>query len=155
LDYGIESPQSVKSSFYGAEKNEFAESAGRIVLSTEKIARNYANPSLRVAVIRAQNWATLQVVRRFFSLPLFNNYTSVLAGQIILTPRLSFKDEVILYGGVMADYGIAVNSFQDWSTSPIRKSLMKTSFILNQQLRRLPNFLQIWLRNIVKWATRI
>jgi hypothetical protein len=152
LDYGVESTQPIKSNFYGGGKNQIAQRAGWIALSTGKIASNYANPHVRVAVIRAQNWATLQLARKFFSLPLFNNYTSVLTGSIILKPELSLMDEVILSGGVIADYGLKLNSSQDWSISHARKFQLKTSRLLIQIAKRLPNFVRIPLKGMLKWA---
>lgn len=38
-------------------------------------------PGTRVAIIRAQNWAIRKMVSLYFSLPLFNNYSSVLSGS--------------------------------------------------------------------------
>jgi hypothetical protein len=155
LDYGVESNQPVKSIFYGGGKNQIAVSAGWIALSTGQIASNYANPHVRVAVIRAQNWATLQLARKFFSLPLFNNYTSVLTGSMILKPELSLKDEVMLSGGIIADYGLKLDSSQDWSISSVRKFQLKTSRLLIQIARSLPNFVQNPLKRLVKWAIKL
>jgi hypothetical protein len=154
LDYGVESNQPIKSNFYGGGKNQIAVSAGWIALSTGQIASNYANPHVRVAVIRAQNWATLQLARKFFSLPLFNNYTSVLTGSMILKPELSLKDEVMLSGGIIADYGLKLDSSQDWSISSVRKFQLKTSRLLIQIARSLPNFIQNPLKRLVKWAIK-
>ena len=154
LDYGVESPHSIKSNFYGGEKNQIAVRAGWIALSTGQIASNYANSQTRVAVIRAQNSATLKLARKFFNLPLFNNYTSVLTGSIILKPELSLMDEVILRCGVLADYGLELDLSQDWSISPARKFQMKTSRLLIQIAKRLPNFVRIPLKNLVKWALK-
>ncbi len=154
LDYGVESLQPVKSNFYGGGKNQTALRAGWIALSTREIARKYTNPHLRVAVIRAQNWATREQARRFFSLPLFNNYTSVLAGSIIINPKLSFKDELILIGGVLADYGLKLDTSQDWSASPRRKFQLKTIQLLIQTAKHLPLFVRIPLKSVVKWAIK-
>jgi len=154
LDYGVESTQPIKSNFYGGGKNQIALRAGWIALNTGQIASNYANPNVRVAVIRAQNWATLELARKFFSLPLFNNYTSVLTGSIILKPELSLMDEVIFSGGVLADYGLKLDSSQDWSISPARKFQLKTSRLLIQTAKRLPSFVQIPLKSVVKWAIK-
>lgn len=154
LDYGVESHLPIKSNFYGGGKNQIGERAGWIALTTGQIASNYANSNVRVAVIRAQNWATLQLARKFFSLPLFNNYTSVLTGSIIIKPELSLMDEVILSGGVLADYGLKLDSSQDWSISPARKFQLKTSRLLIQIAKSLPNFVQIPLKRVVKWAVK-
>ena len=154
LDYGIESAQPIKSNFFGGEKNQVAMRAGLIALSTGQIASNYTNPNVRVAVIRAQNWATLQLARKFFRLPLFNNYTSVLTGSIIPEPELSLMEEVIFSGGVLADYGLKLDSSRDWSISPVRKFQRKTSRLLIQIAKLLPNFVQIPLKRVVKWVIK-
>ena len=154
LDYGVESPHSIKSNFDSGEKNQIAVRAGWIALSTGQIASNYANSQTRVAVIRAQNWATLKLARKFFNLPLFNNYTSVLTGSIILKPELSLMDEVMFSGGVLADYGLKLDPSQDWSISPARKFQMKTIRLLIQIAKRLPNFVRIPLKSLVKWALK-
>ena len=150
LDYGVESTQPIKSHFYGGGKNQIAMRAGWISLNTGKIASKYANPHVRVAVIRAQNWATLELARKFFILPLFNNYTSVLTGSIILKPALSLKDEVILFGGVLSDYGLKLDSSQDLSISPVRKFQLKASRLLIRIVRSLPSFVQSPLKSLVK-----
>jgi len=154
LDYGVESLQPIKSNFYGGGKNQIAICAGWIALSTKQIARNYANSHLRVAVIRAQNWATLGLAKEFFSLPLFNNYTAVLTGSIILEPKLSLMHEVLFNGGIVADYGLKLDSSQEWSFSPDRKLQLKTSHLLIQIAKRLPNFIRIPLKSVVKWAIK-
>jgi hypothetical protein len=154
LDYGVESRQPIKSNFYGGRKNQIAVCAGWIVLSTGQIASKYANPQIRVAVIRAQNWATLELAREFFSLPLFNNYTAVLTGSVILKPELSLMRKVILSGGIVADYGLKLDSSLDWPISPGRKFQMKTSRLLIQIVKRLPNFVRIPLKSLIKWAIK-
>ena len=154
LDYGVESHLPIKSNFHGEGENQIAVRAGWIALSTGQIASNYANSNVRVAVIRAQNWATLQLARKFFSLPLFNNYTSVLTGSIILKPELSLMDDLILSGGVLADYGLKLDPSQDWSISPARKFQVKTSRLLIQIAKLLPNFVRIPLKSLVKWAIK-
>jgi hypothetical protein len=155
LDYGVESTQPIKSNFYGGGENQIVVRAGWIALSTGQIASNYANPHVRVAVIRAQNWATLQLARKFFSLPLFNNYTSVLTGSIILKPELSLMEEVIFSGGVLADYGLKLDSSQDRSISLARKCQLKTSRLLIQIAKRLPNFVRIPIKGVLKWAVKL
>ena len=154
LDYGVESLQPVKSHFHGGGENQIVLRAGWIALSTEQIASNYADPHLRVAVIRAQNWATLQLARKFFSLPLFNNYTSVLTGSKILKPETSLMDRMILSGGVLADYGLKLDSSLDQLISPGRKFQMQTSRVLIQIAKRLPNFVRIPLKSLIKWALK-
>ena len=154
LDYGVESTHPIKSNFYGGGRNQIALRAGWIALNTRQIASDYANPNVRVAVIRAQNWAILNLARNFFNLPLFNNYTSVLTGSVILKPELSLVAEVILRSGVSSDYGIKLDSSQDWSISPSQKFELKTSHLLTQFAKRLPNFAQNSLKSLVKWAIR-
>ena len=154
LDYGVESPQPIGSNFFGGGKNQIALRAGWIALSTREITRNYTNPHVRVAVIRAQNWATLQLARKFFRLPLFNNYTAVLTGSIIPKPELSLKAEAILGGGVMADYGLKLDSSQDWSISPHRMFQLKTIQLLIQTAKHLPLIVRIPLKSVVKRAIK-
>ena len=154
LDYGVESLKPIISNFYGGERNQIAIRAGWIALSTEQIAGSYSNSHLRVAVIRAQNWATLQLVRKFFSLPLFNNYTSVLTGSIILEPKLSPVARLIFSGGVLADYGLKLDPAQDWSISPLHKFQLKTSRLLIQFAKLLPNFVRLPLKRVVKWTIK-
>jgi hypothetical protein len=155
LDYGVESHQPIKSNFFGGGENQLALRSGWIVICTREIARNYTNPDTRVAVIRAQNWATRELARRFFSLPLFNNYTSVLAGSITINPQLSPKDELILVGGVLADYGLKSDSSQDWLILSRRKFQLKTIYLLIQTAKRLPLFVRIPLKSVVKWAIKL
>lgn len=154
LDYGVESHEPIKSNFFGGGENQIALRSGWIVISTRQIARNYTNPYIRVAVIRAQNWATRELARRFFSLPLFNNYTSILAGSITINPELSLKDELILIGGVLADYGLKLDSSQKRLTSSHRKFQLKTIYFLIQSAKCLPLFVQIRLKNLAKWAIK-
>lgn len=150
LDYGVESLQPIKSNFYGGGNNQIAIRAGWIALSTEQIASNYANSNMRVAVIRAQNWATLQLARKFFSLPLFNNYTAVLTGSVILQPKLGPIEKLIFSGGVSADYGLKLDSSQDKAFTSAGMFHLKISRLLIQIARRFPNFVKVPLKSVVK-----
>lgn len=150
LDYGVESLQPIKINFYGGGENQIAIRAGWIALSTEQIVSNYANSNMRVAVIRAQNWATLQLARKFFSLPLFNNYTAVLSGSVILQPKLGPIERLILSGGVSADYGLKLDPSQDRAFSSARKFQLKISRLLIQIAKRFPNFVKVPLKSVVK-----
>jgi hypothetical protein len=101
---------------------------------------------MRVAVIRAQNWATRELARKYFSLPLFNNYTSVLSGQIIAKPKISLAQELILGGGVVADYGMDLESTKDWSVPPaLRIRLMLLNFFFS-----VSNILPVSIKNLLK-----
>jgi len=146
LDYGVDSLQPILSNFYGGGKNQTAIRAGWIALNTGQIASSYLNPNMRVAVIRAQNWATRELARKYFSLPLFNNYTSVLSGQIIAKPKISSAEEIILGGGVVRDYGLDPESTQDWSVSPaLRIRLMLFNFLFS-----VSNLLPASIKNLLK-----
>ena len=53
--------------------------AGLIALELPLIAK-MIKPNTRVALVRAQNWAIRSLARKFFSVPLFNNYSVILSG---------------------------------------------------------------------------
>ena len=63
-------------------------------------------------------------------------------------------DDLILSGGVLADYGLKLDPSQDWPISPARKFQVKTSRLLIQIAKRLPNFVRIPLKSLVKWAIK-
>ena len=155
LDYGVESLQPVYSIFYRGGKSQEIARAGRIALNTGQIASSYANPNMRVAVVRAQNWATRELARKFFSLPLFNNYTSVLSGQVFASPKISRVQEIVLEGGVVADYGLVLKSTLDWSISSDRRLELKLIKLLSQIGSRLPVFVRNPLKRMLKWFIRI
>jgi len=155
LDYGVESLRPIFSHSYGGGKNQDAIRSGLIVANTGQIASIYSNPNVRVAVIRAQNWATRELARKYFSLPLFNNYTSVLSGKILAKPELSLMQEVILMGGVVADYGLKLQSRQDWSVSPTRRLQFNLSAPLIRIAKQLPTFIRTPLKRMVRWAIKI
>jgi len=152
LDYGVESLQPIFSPFFGGKKSQKLIRAGWIALSTGQIASSYSSSSMRVAVIRAQNWGTRELARKYFSLPLFNNYTSVLSGQVIAKPEMNLVQEITLMGAVVADYGLKLDSTRDWSISPSRRLKLKLIGLLIQIGRRLPAFIRSPLKNLVKWA---
>ncbi len=154
LDYGVESLRPIFSHFYGGGKSQDAMRSGLIVVSTGQIASSYSNPNMRVAVIRAQNWATRELARKYFSLPLFNNYTSVLSGQITAKPEISMMQEIILIGGVVADYGLKLKSKQDWSVSPTRRLQLNLSAPLIRIAKQLPSFIRTPLKRMVRSAIK-
>lgn len=152
LDYGVESLRPIFSPFFGGEKSQELIGAGWITLNTGQIAGSYSSTNMRVAVIRAQNWGTRELARKCFSLPLFNNYTSVLSGQVIAKPEMSLAQEITLMGGVVADYGLDFKSIQDWSIPLTRKSKLKFIERLIRVEKLLPSFIRSALKNLVKWA---
>ena len=152
LDYGVESLRPIFSDFNGGGKSQDAIRSGLIVVNTGQIASSYSNPNMRVALIRAQNWATRELARKYFSLPLFNNYTSVLSGQITAKPELSLMEEIILIGGVVADYGLNLKSKQDWSVSPTRRLQLYLSAPLIRIAKQLPSFIRTPLKRMVRSA---
>ena len=155
LDYGVESHLPIISNFYGGGKSQTAIRAGWIAVNTGQIANQYSNPNLRVAVIRAQNWASREFARKYFSLPLFNNYTSVLSGQKKIRPELSLLEESILKGGLVADYGLKIKSIQDSSSSPNGPIRLKLITSLVPIAKLLPAFLRIPLKRMVKLTLKI
>ena len=155
LDYGVESHVPIVSNFYGGQKNQEVIGAGWIAMNTGQIANHYLNPNLRVAVIRAQNWASRELARKYFSLPLFNNYTSVLSGQKRISPKFTLLEESVLLGGLIADYGLEIKSNQGWSSSPIHNFRLKLIASLIPISKLLPAFLRIPLKHMVKLAFKI
>ena len=81
-------------------------SAGWIALELPQIAK-MIKPNTRVALIRAQNWAIRGLARKFFSVPLFNNYSAILSGiNKSPHPKLTFSEKTILLNGIRFDYGL-------------------------------------------------
>jgi hypothetical protein len=154
LDYGVASIEPIISYFYGGQKNQIATRSGWIALNTRNISSRYASPGTRVSVIRAQNWATRELARKFFSLPLFNNYTSVLSGQVITEPRVNFLEELMLRGGVASDYGLDLNLSRDGSISASSKLALRPIKLLLPIFRRLPPFVRKLSRRLVTWTIK-
>jgi hypothetical protein len=83
--------------------------AGWIALELPLIAK-MIKPNTRVALVRAQNWAIRSLARKFFSVPLFNNYSSVLSGvKASRHPRLRYFEKTLLFNGIKFDYGLPGN----------------------------------------------
>lgn len=83
--------------------------AGWIALELPLIAK-LIKSNTRVALVRAQNWAIRSLARKFFSVPLFNNYSSVLSGvKESRHPRLTYIEKMILFNGIRFDYGLPGN----------------------------------------------
>ena len=154
LDYGVESIQPVLSCFYGGSENQIKIRAGLIALNSGQIASRYTSTQTRVAVIRAQNWAIREYARKFFNLPLFNNYTSVLSGQITSKPVLGMVEEMMLRGGVVSDYGINLESSLDGSRSLISRLQLLLMAQLLQVARHLPPFIRKPLKQMMKWIIK-
>jgi hypothetical protein len=111
--------------------------AGSIALELPLIAK-MIKPNTRVALIRAQNWAIRGLARRFFSVPLFNNYSAVLSGiNKSPNPKLRFSEKIILFNGIKFDYGLP----------------HKTPFLLNFVFQTLRKFLPIKLRGAIRRIT--
>jgi len=80
--------------------------AGGLALRIDEISRSMV-PGTRVALIRSQNWATRTIVSHFFSVPLFNNYSSLLTGvKRIETKKIHGLQLHILKSGIKSDYEI-------------------------------------------------
>jgi hypothetical protein len=61
------------------------------------------------AFIRVQNWGVRTLVRHYFSVPLFNNYTQLLVGKRKSKVDKSLKGSLVAtlaYWGVISDYGL-------------------------------------------------
>lgn len=110
LDYGVATSIPLFSPHYSKRKSSRAKNAGLIAISTKMIAERYRNPETRVCCIRAQNWGIRSLVRSYFALPLFNNFTSILSGTIKLHPKINLITNTIILGGVIADYGLSAIS---------------------------------------------
>jgi len=155
LDYGVESDHPIYSNFCGGEISVESLEAGLIALSTGQISKLYAPSTTRVMVIRAQNWATRELARKFLKLPLFNNYTAVMSGEIIPKPKLGSLQEVILSGGVTSDFGLSKDLIQLWQASNSRKVSVKIPDFVLQNLRRLPKPLRSQVIRIAKSVIRL
>jgi len=108
--------------------------AGLIALELPAIAK-MIKPDVRVALIRAQNWAIRTLSRKFFSVPLFNNYSSVLSGvKKSPHPKLTYVEKVILLNGIKFDYSL-----------PHKRPL-----ILNLCFRTLRKFLPSKMRSAIR-----
>lgn len=108
LDLGVESEIPVASASGTTNYEDFPiiGEVGQIVLELESWARKAFLNESRVALIRAQNWATRIRVRNLFSVPLFNNYSGVLVGQAkSKIPRQTPLTTVIL-NAILSDYGL-------------------------------------------------
>jgi hypothetical protein len=70
-------------------------------------------------------------------------------------PELSLMQEVILMGGVVADYGLKLKSRQDWSVSPTRRLQFNLSAPLIRIAKQLPTFIRTPLKRMVRWAIKI
>ena len=80
--------------------------AGSIAIELPFIAK-MIRPETRVSLIRAQNWAIRSLSKRFFSVPLFNNYSGVLAGvKKSQHHKMSNFEKAILLNGIKFDYGL-------------------------------------------------
>jgi len=108
--------------------------AGSIALALPLIAK-MIKPNTRVALIRAQNWAIRSLVRKFFSVPLFNNYSTVLSGiNKSPHPKLTLSEKIILLNGIKFDYGLP----------------HKMPFLLNLVFQTVRKFLPVKLRGAIK-----
>lgn len=107
LDYGIATSIPFISPFFSKRKTSKSEHAGAIAVSTKHLAALYKNSQTRVCCIRAQNWAIRNLARSYFELPLFNNFTSILSGQIKVNSEITFVKYTVFIGGVIADYGLS------------------------------------------------
>ena len=106
LDLGIEVGEKGKSV---QEFERLRSVAGHITLTIPKLAEMSQNKETKFIFLRSQNWATRRLIKLYFNVPLFNNYSGVLSGKA-LTPKpnswqIKFR-EYIFSGGVTVDYGI-------------------------------------------------
>ena len=152
LDFGIESKVPVYSPFYTGKSDTNIADVGFIPMKTGNITKLYHNPYMRASIIRAQNWATREMARSYFDLPLFNNYTSLLCGQVKRSPKIGFGRRMLLTSGIISDYGIEASFERVRSMTlrlPIGFRVIKT---LAWILELLPTGIQVLVKRLARWA---
>lgn len=112
LDLGLESDTTVSSANGFLEYETFPNmhAIGQIVLDLDAWSRKALLNKSRVLVIRAQNWATRTMVRNLFSVPLFNNYSGILAGQAKSENSRKTLQRFLVESGIIFDYGLKIPS---------------------------------------------
>jgi hypothetical protein len=106
LDLGIEEegmPKNVD------EFESLRNGVGRLALTIPKLAKASQGKTTKFIFLRSQNWATRRLIRMFFNVPLFNNYSGILSGRVaaptLISQQRKFKEYIFL-GGITEDYGL-------------------------------------------------
>jgi hypothetical protein len=99
LDFGVISNDLLQSR---------SESIQQIQNSLTKVA-NLIPGGKRVAIIRAQNWALRTLISEYFSVPIFNNYSSVLTGhRNLAAKRLSQVKLFVMKSFIQREFDAAI-----------------------------------------------
>jgi len=148
LDLGIESETPIISANGSSieETSPHASAVGRLVLELDSWARKSYLYKSRVLVIRAQNWATRSLVREFFSVPLFNNYSGILTGQAKLLNSRKRLGKRIYLNAASFDYGLK-DKDPFWFRIGVR--------FLNQILPVLGPKKSLKVKKYLKWIFRL
>lgn len=149
LDCGVPSNSSFPSATVVGKSTKEMIYAGLIAYNFERIAAAFHNFKVRVAVLRAQNWATREYARSSFSLPLFNNYTSVLCGTVHESPNLNFLQRRIYLGGIIVDYGLSTEYLKGFSKENANDLSIYINSILYRYAKKIPFYLRTWLKKMI------
>jgi len=106
LDLGIEEGWGLKNV---EEFESLRNAVGRLALTIPKLAEASQGKAIKFIFLRSQNWATRRLIRLFFNVPLFNNYSGILSGRVATRRNLSQQNkfkEYIFLGGITEDYGL-------------------------------------------------
>jgi hypothetical protein len=97
--------------------------------------------------IRVQNWGIRTLVRQYFSVPLFNNYTQLLVGGRKVKVEKSLKgtiSTVLAYWGACSDYNL---NFEGQARAHILEPFGRRMFLVLWKIYR---FSPIWIRRVIK-----
>ena len=126
LDLGIEDSRVSKNV---EEFKSLRREIGSLVLTIPKLAMVSEGKATKFIFLRSQNWATRRLIRLFFNVPLFNNYSGILSGRVAMlrtnSQQRKFKEYIFL-GGVTEDYGIpSLPLDSTWYVGKIARLLRK------------------------------
>lgn len=126
LDLGIEDSRVLKNV---EEFKSLRSEVGRIVLTIPKLATVSEGKATKFIFLRSQNWATRRLIKLFFNVPLFNNYSGILSGRVAMlrtnSPQRKFREYIFL-GGVIEDYGLpSLPLDSTWYVGKISRLLRK------------------------------
>lgn len=126
LDLGIEDSRVLKNV---EEFKSLRSEVGRIVLTIPKLAMVSEGKATKFIFLRSQNWATRRLIKLFFNVPLFNNYSGILSGRVAMlrtnSQQRKFKEYIFL-GGVTEDYGLpSLPLDSTWYVGKIARLLRK------------------------------
>ena len=126
LDFGIEEEGMLKSA---EEFESLRNNLGRLVLTIPKLSEASQGKTTKFIFIRSQNWATRRLIKLYFNVPLFNNYSGILSGRVEKsnppTWQRRFREHIFV-GGVTEDYGLpSVPLERTWYVGIIERLLRK------------------------------